>query len=259
MATDTSYPRLICIDYIDKKKVEELEHERTESRASDLKISHESSDEEESKHHKKKDDNKEQKKINQKQKKQTAAMKKRDNKFKTQETSTKIGHDDYEEAIELYPCLRLLCEHEEGWHLDQFYSIISELNPDYCSYLARIMSVIKYGNLATEVQIFQSQEGLNLIKEIESKALTDEDADDIMESYMLVRQDLIDESTENKVLHGLKLCELKNGKVLWLCEKHIEETGACVLNYLHDTNSAGVEVSSNILLDDIGEININII
>lgn len=144
--------------------------------------------------------------------------------------------------------MRVMCEHENGWHVSQMFSILPSLSPQNCIYLARIMSLIKNnGQLSSEMQIYLSKAGANLLTYIQKKAteLVKENEDDeekeknIIESYIQLRRyfidvclkgELISLTTESDNKLDLKRCELKNGKTLWLCDKHIAETNARVLS-----------------------------
>jgi hypothetical protein len=41
------------------------------------------------------------------------------------------------------PCLRIMCEYEEGWHRVETYSILNELKNSFCPYLSRMMNLLK--------------------------------------------------------------------------------------------------------------------
>jgi hypothetical protein len=168
------------------------------------------------------------------------------------------------------PCIRVLCEHEEGWHLsDSLIVLPDHLNYIFdstalkktASYLARIVNILKSGSLSSEMQIFLSDEGQQLITKLEKPAETV----DLSESYTTLREHFINEYFKEKRLvvlskkeefsdeTDLKRCELKNGKVLWLCANHIESTKARVLKDTDISNANVVDSDFNQMLEFIHE------
>ena len=85
-------------------------------------------------------------------------------------------------------CIRPMCEHDEGWHFSNTYLVLTELNSNFCPYLARIMNIIKNSNLANQLQIFLSEQGHKLMSDIESKASKIE----LSESYLELRKYFIE-------------------------------------------------------------------
>lgn len=159
---------------------------------------------------------------------------------------------------EYVTCIRAMCEHDEGWHMaESFVAFPKEANDlsslqldTYAAYLARVMSIIKSGNTASEMRIFFSDEGRKTIDEIERRASAEKK--DMDESYVALRKFFADEivnkcvfplaataapaasgalAAENKDINGLELelCELKNGKTAWLCPTHMKKTNATVI------------------------------
>ena len=58
-------------------------------------------------------------------------------------------------------CLKTLCEYEEGWHVNiQSPLLIENVEFSYYPYLARIMNILKYGNLSTELKIFLTKNNI---------------------------------------------------------------------------------------------------
>ncbi len=41
------------------------------------------------------------------------------------------------------PCLRIMCEYEEGWHRVETFCVLGELKNNYCPYLSRMMNLLK--------------------------------------------------------------------------------------------------------------------
>jgi hypothetical protein len=159
-------------------------------------------------------------------------------------------------------CLRPMCEYDEGWHLCDTYLVLNDLNSRFCSYLARIMNIIKNGNLANQLQIFLTEQGHKLISDIESKSAQIE----LSESYLELRRYFISEYENLKVYTpneeksiDLKLCELKNGKISWLCPHHIETTNARKVPLSASNTSYNADDETIKILKDIDQIKIDII
>ncbi|CAF0816500.1 unnamed protein product [Brachionus calyciflorus] len=174
----------------------------------------------------------------------------------------KIKQDDQE--IELYTCIRPLCEHEEGWHLSNLVLVLPELLPEYCGYLLRIMNIIKNGPLSNDLQIFLLDSGHRLLADIEKKSSL---SLNIGESYLQLRKFYIEEyESKNVVLldgkdikHDLNKCELKNGKILWLCKNHVESTNAKLIDDNTTNESSTHDPLANQILEDIKTIDISIV
>ena len=155
------------------------------------------------------------------------------------------------------PCLRVMCEHDEGWHLSESsVSLDGQVPASFCSYLCRLMNILRHGEVASQMIIFALPDGQRVLDQVEERASLDES--DIADSYVALRQHFINEwskkalaanastsdadaaasasSGEQRV--DLKRCELKNGKVLFLCDKHAKATKARVI-----TNAKIVNVS----------------
>jgi hypothetical protein len=145
---------------------------------------------------------------------------------------------------ELVECVRTMCEHDEGWHVSETFFTLetNEAKTSLSSYFARIMSIIKNSPLRNELLIFQKEAGKNFLAEMESKAKMRDN--DLASSYKLLREMYINEYQSGKISNvtqsadnyevndmDLKRCELKNGKILWLCEKHIKETNGRELSH----------------------------
>lgn len=146
-----------------------------------------------------------------------------------------------------------MCEHDEGWHLADSVAPLSAatslrqstLESSYSAYLARVMSIVKSGSLASEMKIMFSESGRNLLAEIEKRAVAQsqtasETNNELAESYLAVRGFFAAELEANRVFSlvanpkelnrpELEMCELRNGKTVWLCPKHVEKTNATVI------------------------------
>lgn len=174
--------------------------------------------------------------------------------------------DQEEPAHDLFTCIRPLCEHEEGWHLSKSFLILPDLNPNYGPYLTRIMNIIKNGSLSNELQIFLTDHGDKLLRDLDKKSINENS--DISDSYLSLRRYFIEEFEKGHVFltdeilsdNGpqidLKRCELKNGKKLWLCKEHSLATNAKILNNKMMSNQ--IDQSIFKLLDEINQIRIDI-
>lgn len=150
---------------------------------------------------------------------------------------------------EYFTCVRAMCEHDEGWHLAESFVPLtqsSSIDP-YAAYLARVMNIIKTGSVASETRIFFNDAGRKLIAEIENKAVVgnssndgDGERKDMGESYVALRSFFTSEADVERAYSlvsarkgssqlELELCELKNGKRLWLCPAHVQKTNATVI------------------------------
>jgi hypothetical protein len=174
------------------------------------------------------------------------------------------------------PCIRALCEHEEGWHLSESLIILPDAHMNETTpYLVRIMNILKCGNLFSEMQVFQIEKGQKLIAQMEEMvhSIFNNSSADIMAnnhllaSYTFLRNYFIQKMVEEKTLIvsgkfndeiDLKRCELKNGKILWLCEKHIDMTKARLLK---DTEFSIQNVNSDYekMLDFVDQTDVNLI
>jgi hypothetical protein len=167
-------------------------------------------------------------------------------------------------------CLRPMCEFDEGWHLSETLIPLHELNPSYYAYLARVMNIIKNGHLSNELLVFLTEHGNKLMIDIETKVNSKLEKD-LAESYTALRSLYIKEfdadgiyslsnniEKESELKSDLKRCELKNGRILWLCNKHILETNARELTELKSNLSSNIEANKK-FLEDLETISLDII
>ncbi|RNA26409.1 putative serine threonine- kinase pats1, partial [Brachionus plicatilis] len=171
------------------------------------------------------------------------------------------SQDDQE--IELCTCIRPLCEHEEGWHLSDWVAIVPELLPQYCGYLLRVMNIIKNGPLSNEMQIFQLDLGHKLLADIEKKSSL---ATNINESYVSLRKFYAEQFDGNRAFSlsadvgdDLTKCELKSGKVLWLCGDHLASTNAKVIDHTLRNETFKNDPSIFQMLDEIKNVDLSAI
>jgi hypothetical protein len=237
------FPRLLCIDLIEKNQLKKIE--------TNSKISLDS-------------------KLNSKWKKikQNLDLK---NASRFQKLVFRVIEDN--SVDELIPTIKPICEHEEGWHLADSLVTLNDLPTSFCPYLARMMSILKSGNLSTELKIFLSEQGNRLLAEVNAKAISVKNELDIHESYTTLRKYFINEIESNRLITPgqpsassqtnnnlcLERCELKNGKILWLCKNHVEQTGARVLNDEEESNSNAFEQNDNKMLEYINNVKLDVI
>ena len=173
------------------------------------------------------------------------------------ERSGKISND--ENTVELVPCLKPMCEYEEGWHLSETFTVLPELNTSFCLYLARIMSLLKNGSVSTTMQVFLCEQGKKLLDDIE-KVNSNSTSADIKESYISVRKHFVNEREEKNLKLDLKRCELKNGKIMWLCKEHAQITNSKIINDSLATIVSNKSEQSQIkFLEDIQQVKIELV
>ena len=152
-------------------------------------------------------------------------------------------------SSEYVPCIRAMCEFQDGWHpSSSFISItsnssnktgLSSLLKSFASYLTRVMSIVKNGPISSELQVLLSVQGRRTLGDIE----TTSDHKDIVDSYVALVKHVLgkheqeqEQQQQDKLQHGdnfegsskmgLIRCELKSGKTMWLCKKHMEANRA---------------------------------
>ena len=140
MNTQNNYPKLFCIDLIEKHKVDALANiKRLKSKKGN---SNEDTEAENIR---------------------TAAS----------ATSRRLTKQNTIQTEFVY-CIRPLCEADDGWHLVHSFVVLHDLAPIFCSYLARLIHILKNGNFTNEFSIFGSEQGTELIRHIESQSLNEE-------------------------------------------------------------------------------------
>lgn len=189
----------------------------------------------------------------------------------------------------LKPCIRVLCEHEEGWHLAPSCILIDDIKKSYMSYLGRLVKILNDDILASELTLFSCESGKMLMSD-----LSDGGPAEFEDSYKSLKEDYIREVEENRVIIlealnsnepinssfqsktsgsnvdlreskklnriGLRRCELKTGRILWLCSNHIDKMSARILN--DDFDSQQVEQDDQYrtkMLEDVDSINISLL
>ena len=238
MNTQNNYPKLFCIDLIEKHKVEALANIKR------LKAKKGAGNEEP-----------EEETV------PTAAP-----------VSTRRLTKQNTIQTEFVYCIRPLCEADDGWHLVNSFVVLHDLAPMFCSYLARLIHILKNGNFTNEFSIFGSEQGTELIRNIESQSLNEEKV--VYESYKALRTFFIEESERGNIysfddfnndretasgVSDLQRCELKNHKVLWLCNQHVQKLSAKVLtDSVKLANSTAFNEAVSLILKDLDTIQIQI-
>lgn len=98
---------------------------------------------------------------------------------------------------ELVPCIRVMCEAEDGSHLSSSFILVSELTAQFATYFSRIMNIIKNGSVSNQMNIFCTDQGSILLDEINSKASKNDK--DVPEGYLSIRNSFIDEFNSDKL------------------------------------------------------------
>ena len=184
-------------------------------------------------------------------------------------------------------CLKAMCEHEEGWHMASSLVQLSQVKPKYFSYLLRATKIIKNSSLAGEMLLFSCEEGRQLLNDIDDSNETGEK--DFDESYKAIRKKFIDQIEQTNLITlveqelvkinapdngepldprkdptkkdfhiGLNYCELKNGRVLWLCDEHAKTTNARILTNSFEIKSQMRSEPVHTMLDDLDKITIDL-
>ena len=170
-----------------------------------------------------------------------------------------LKDDDDDDGTEYKICLKSMCEADEGFHMSDSCVLMSQLPPILCTYLATVLNIIKHGNLLNKMNLFLTSQGLDLIKEIESKSLSDEKA--LIDSYLETRRFFISENEKARVYSigsDLRRCQIKNGQVLWLCDEHVVKLRGKVL--AEDSvkiDSAGHDLAAYQMLEEIKKLETN--
>jgi hypothetical protein len=194
---------------------------------------------------------------------------------------------DFVDKKDTTVCIVPMCECEDGFHCSDDYLPLltvgagNKSNQLFYPYLARIMNILKNGNLFTQLFMFNMSEGQKLINEIDKYAssIDPESAnpDSVCDSYQSLRKYFVQEY-ENKNLFSwttkqvistsnemdLQRCMLNNGKILWLCKKHVDSlsnvNGARVM--IEDSvqyQPSTLDLLANKMLDEIASIDLDVL
>ncbi|XP_076465791.1 uncharacterized protein LOC143297367 [Babylonia areolata] len=145
--------------------------------------------------------------------------------------------------------VNFLCEHEEGWHVSgdpltmmpEFSLAIEEFAP----FLSRILAIAKYSKrLALNCQ---SQPLGNLYLQWLEKSPQIAEVRDFQQSYQKLRQ-TVAEADAGRTMGNLARCHLPNGRMVWLCERHRQNSRVTVLSD-SDTVSSSHHATETIGVD----------
>lgn len=180
---------------------------------------------------------------------------------------TEINEENIDNS-KLIPCIRPMCEHEESWHFSDCVVILPELLNIYCTYLIRLITILKNGSTSNELGVFLTDQGNKLLSEMEKSI---DQSIDLFDSYNSFRNVFINEFESDKYYSlswfsenwddkplGLENCELRNAKILWLCKKHCEQTDAEILSDQDNFTCDSIEKDRNILIEELDNIEIDI-
>ena len=184
-------------------------------------------------------------------------------------------------------CYKILCEFDGGWHpaLNEsgqpFYFLSENIPSQETSareeksnailllnrypeniYLKRMMTILKYGILSVQLKIFQEKNDyLTQLFETKNKEeIRFRNDEKLNESYISLRKLFIPKMDSKSVKCELKRVKLKNGKILWLCEKHRNEYNNADVRIL-DEYEENLNVSDNFdskstLLTELDSVNL---
>lgn len=131
--------------------------------------------------------------------------------------------DDDEEWQSEDFCVRLLCEHEEGWHLvpkplslftntvEEVISTITEAAP----FLARFYAILKQSSVKLRCLNGKMGESFMNFLDYEGKSTSN-----FLKAYTAVHKLVSSHIDNEEFIRQLDRCHLPSGKVAWLCEKH---------------------------------------
>ncbi|XP_013397730.1 uncharacterized protein LOC106164382 [Lingula anatina] len=127
-------------------------------------------------------------------------------------------------------CYRVLCEHEQGWHVAGDPIPAPNMNDTFLHklipYLARIMAIVKHSKHIT-LNCISGEEGEQFLKWLE------ETPRNAVSEWQDVYRDLLQEvlkADKDSTMAGLARCHLPSGKVAWLCEGHRSQGRITVLS-----------------------------
>jgi hypothetical protein len=162
---------------------------------------------------------------------------------------------------EIEVCLKPMCEHEENWHFSKTGIILKQsfLNVKSVTvYLARIENILMNGRMANEIILLRTIQGQNLVREIKRVAIQEIKTTSLEDSYKALRSMFIRKFESNlaqeeskQIKLDLVRCELKNGKITWLCDKHLKETCARILTENTDNGEYNQNDMNEIFLKEL--------
>ena len=194
------------------------------------------------------------------------------------ESLEQIGNKDWK------MCLKPLCEYEEGWHTCDLLVLLPDedtIKSKYGLYFTRVMNIIKQGNLSNEFDILTLEKNPQLlidswsINQTATKSATIPIDQLFIESILSLQMfyinqvlksnlyffdkasrlykkfKLIDDIFQDR-LGVIKRCELKNGKITWLCNDHIEKLNARIID--NQSNFSQDDNINDLVIEEIEKI-----
>ncbi|XP_013415785.1 uncharacterized protein LOC106177527 isoform X2 [Lingula anatina] len=149
-------------------------------------------------------------------------------------------------------CFKILCEHEQGWHIAGSAVLANNVNDAFLHklipYLVRIMAIVRHSKDIT-LNCITGEKGEKYFKWLEEAPQA------VVSEWQEVYRELLEEvmaADKNKSMAGLARCHLPNGKTAWLCEEHRSHGRITVLN--SDGNAVVSSLDSgkeNIMLKEL--------
>ncbi|XP_078679687.1 uncharacterized protein LOC144915298 isoform X2 [Branchiostoma floridae x Branchiostoma belcheri] len=160
-------------------------------------------------------------------------------------------------------CFRVLCEHEQGWHLCSTAGVPvpgsqAELQSKlkaWSPYLARLYAILKHGPVQLDVLTEQEKgdQFLQFLEEHVGSSL------DFNQPYGELIKAAMAADTEGTA-GGLARCHLPNGKTVWLCEQHRHNGRLTILDSEVAVPAAGGGEQSQVdadMLEQLQNLSIN--
>ncbi|RNA31785.1 putative serine threonine- kinase pats1 [Brachionus plicatilis] len=224
--TIRSYPRLFFLDLVDQKRFEKFKYKRNANEKNE----------------------------------------KNENEEEENEERRSSSELEFSEPKNFVICIRPMCEHEECWHFSNFLVLYPKILTPNCTYLLRMMTILRNGSYSNEFGILFTEQGKKLFDEIKEKVSGD--STEISDSYSSLRNYFIDkyeeedfyfvEQNSNENFFSLNKCELKNGKILWLCPEHAEKSGGKIISDQKSSLQNQFEQEKSKLILELDQVEIDI-
>ncbi|XP_061180809.1 uncharacterized protein LOC133189455 [Saccostrea echinata] len=120
-------------------------------------------------------------------------------------------------------CIKVMCEHEEGWHVsekslnlsarssEEVYHVLREAAP----YLSRLYAVLKQSSV--NLNCLRGKTGDSYCSYIDKKGLAESN---FGRAYEAIHHFVADHAGKRDLMQKLHRCHLPSGKILWLCDNH---------------------------------------
>ncbi|XP_078600268.1 uncharacterized protein LOC144875240 [Branchiostoma floridae x Branchiostoma japonicum] len=160
-------------------------------------------------------------------------------------------------------CFRVLCEHEQGWHLCSTAGVpvpgsqaeLQSKLKSWSPYLARLYAILKHGPVQLDV-LTEEEKGDQFLQFLEEHVGSSLDFN--LPFGELIKA-AIAADTEGTA-GGLARCHLPNGKTVWLCEQHRHNGRLTILDSEVAAPAAGGGEQSQVdadMLEQLQNLNIN--